>query len=272
MRYSTDENLRCIDGGIYGVHCGREECMPGHSFGPFMRDHYLIHYIESGKGIFEVNDTVYNIGPGEIFYIVPKVITYYEADKTEPWAYKWVGLRGRHLESIFKMAGLSAKNPVMKVNKEVSESIDILLKISESNNETTLKFSSCAYDFLNALAKNNKNEATHKTNGQIYVDKAVDYIWRYVYRKITVSELADYINVDRSYLSAIFKQYTGLSPQQYILEVKMKTACEYLDSTDYNITQVAQSVGYDDLFVFSHAFKKFIGISPKTYKETPKQN
>lgn len=268
--YSVADNLECIDCGIFMVHCGKEKCEPKHSFGPFMRDHYLIHYIESGKGRFEINGKVYNVNAGEIFYIMPNVITYYEADEKEPWVYKWIGMKGRQLEGIFNMTGLSAKNPVIKVNRDVSAAIDKMIEESTNGKATNLKFSSCAYDFLDKLVKNNKYEVTRKSNGQIYVEKAVDYIWQYIYRKVTVEELASYVNVDRSYLSSIFKEYTGLSPQRYIMDIKMKTACEYLLSTDYDITYIAQSVGYDDLFVFSHAFRKYVGVSPKSYRETPK--
>ena len=267
MRYSTNEDFRCIDAGVYGVHCGREECEPGHSFGPYMRDHYLIHYIEKGKGRFEINDKSYNLSEGQIFFIMPKIITYYEADVKEPWVYKWIGIRARGLDGIFRKAGLCAENPVMRVNKNVASAIDNLLKESKKDNVSPIKFTACAYDFLDALLKDSEYEMPHKTNGQLYVENAVEYIWKYMYKKITVSDLAAYVNVDRSYLTSVFKQYTGLAPQQYIMEMKMKTACEYLETTGYDITQIARSVGYEDLFVFSHAFKSFMGVSPKIYRE-----
>lgn len=267
MANVVEKNKECTECGISKVICGREECKPRHFYGPIIRDHYLIHYVESGKGRFEINKKVYNIKAGEIFYIVPNVMAYYEADKEEPWVYKWIGIKGRHIESVFKTVGLSEKNPVLAVGKEVSDSLDRVVAESEEGEDSGFRFLSAAYDFLGALVGNNHLPTTKKTNDQQYVEKAMDYIWRYIYKKVTVSELAAYVNIDRSYLAGIFKKNTGLSPQQYIMEIKLKTACEYLKSTDYDITRIAQSVGYDDLFVFSHAFKKFIGKSPKKYRE-----
>ena len=267
MVYHVAENKECLDAGIKMVHCGKEMCTPKHSFGPVMRDHYLIHYVESGKGRFEINNKVYHLEEGEIFYIAPNVITYYEADEKDPWVYKWIGIKGRYMESVFKMTGISVKRPVMAVSEDVSLVMDRIIDEIASGDCTALRLSSLAYEFLDKLIKNNSHEIEKKSNSQVYVEKAVDYIWQYIYRKVSVEELAGYVNVDRSYLSSIFKDYTGLSPQKYIMDIKMKTACEYLLSTDYDITYIAQSVGYEDLFVFSHAFKKFVGVSPKEYRK-----
>ena len=267
MIYNVVDNNECVDAGIKMMHCGKEKCESKHFFGPFIRDHYLIHYIEKGKGRFEINGKVYHLGAGEIFYIMPNVITYYEADEEEPWEYKWIGIKGRYLESVFKMAGLSVKKPVMRVGKEVSPLMDKIIDELAKGRSTALKISSFAYEFLDKLMENSDHYMERKPNSQIYVERAADYIEHYVYRKVTVEEIAKYVNVDRSYLSSIFKEYTGLSPQKYIMDIKMKTACEYLLSTDYDITYIAQSVGYEDLFVFSHAFKKYMGVSPKEYRK-----
>jgi len=267
MIYNVVENKECMDVGINMVHCGKERCVPRHGFGPVMRDHYLVHYVESGKGRFEINNKVYHLGAGEIFFIMPNVITYYEADEKEPWVYKWIGIKGRYLESVFKMTGLSVKRPVITVGEDVSLAMDRIIDESTKADCTALRVSGLAYDFLDKLVKNISHDMEKKSNSQIYVEKAVDYIWQYIYRKVSVEELAKHVNIDRSYLTGIFKEYTGVSPQRYIMDIKMKTACEYLLSTDYDITYIAQSVGYDDLFVFSHAFKRYMGISPKEYRK-----
>ena len=60
--------------------CGKEECQPGHYFGPAVRPHYLIHVILQGKGIFQRNGVTYTLKRGDAFLIPPMESTYYQAD------------------------------------------------------------------------------------------------------------------------------------------------------------------------------------------------
>ena len=83
--------------------------------------------------------------------------------------------------------------------------------------------------------------------------------------------MAAHLNIDRSYLTALFKKHHGISTQQYIIKVKMEAACGYLLATDYDITRIARSVGYDDAFVFSHAFKTLHGQSPTAWRKTQRE-
>lgn len=81
--------------GIPSIYfCGHEHCQPGHSFGPAVRPHYLIHVVLSGKGIFKHQGHTYSLKSGDSFLIKPMDSTYYEADRNNPWEYAWIGFNG----------------------------------------------------------------------------------------------------------------------------------------------------------------------------------
>ncbi len=265
MKYYNVEMAECIDAGIDTIYCGREECKSGHSFGPHIRDYYLLHYIESGCGTFEIDGKEYKLSAGDVFFIMPKVETYYEADKETPWKYMWVGFRGRNIGRLFKMAGLSRENPTASVDGDVKKCIQEIIKTSKTP-DRSISLVSRSHDFFHSLIQCRGIDEKRRTNAEVYVDSAIDYIKHYVYKNITVVEIAEYLNIDRSYLTSLFKKHHGMSPKQYILNVKMRTACDFLSDTEYDVTKIAQSVGYDDLYVFSHAFKKVIGVSPTVYR------
>jgi len=85
-------------------------------------------------------------------------------------------------------------------------------------------------------------------------------------KHITVRILADYIGLDRSYLTTLFKERLNISPQAYLTHFRMNKACLLLKEKDLSITEVALLSGYKDPVVFQKAFKNALGISPSKYR------
>ena len=66
-------------------NCGLERCAPGQTWGPGIRDHYLIHLVVSGKGTFEVGGKTFEVVPGDLFFARPSQLIRYSADEQQPW-------------------------------------------------------------------------------------------------------------------------------------------------------------------------------------------
>ena len=79
---------------FYLCFCGFAECEPLHSYGPATRPNYILHYVMKGKGIYQVGETKYHLKEGQAFLIEPESLTFYQADKKDPWSYLWVGFGG----------------------------------------------------------------------------------------------------------------------------------------------------------------------------------
>ena len=84
---------------------------------------------------------------------------------------------------------------------------------------------------------------------------------------ITYNEIADYIGVNRSYLTNSFKKMIGCSPQEYLVNLRMEKAKTMLLKTDMPIHAIASEVGYTDQLAFSKIFKQHYGASPRAYRE-----
>ena len=82
--------------------------------------------------------------------------------------------------------------------------------------------------------------------------------------KIYVEDIAESLNINRRYLSRIFKEKKGITIQQYIINYKIKKACEFI-SKGFKVNETAAMVGYEDTFTFSKIFKKNTGFSPTEY-------
>ena len=88
----------------------REPDLPEHALGPKIYDHYLLHIIESGHGIFRTETDRYQLGPGDCFLIHPGQIVSYVSDASHPWRYRWVAFDGEHAGEGVHRSGLTPKS------------------------------------------------------------------------------------------------------------------------------------------------------------------
>ena len=100
----SNDFTRNIDAMIYT--CGYENCVPGHSYGPVMRNGYLIHYVLSGFGIYKARGKLFHLKAGDAFLICPEELIYYEADMKQPWSYTWIGIQGIKVKSYLERTSL----------------------------------------------------------------------------------------------------------------------------------------------------------------------
>lgn len=86
-------------------------------------------------------------------------------------------------------------------------------------------------------------------------------------RELSIQYLADSVYLTPTYLSGLFKKKTGVTIGQYLTDIRMKKAQEYLKDPRYKIYQVAELVGYEDANYFAKTFKKKTGVHPSEYRE-----
>jgi len=264
------ERLNATDLDMY--QCGAEACKPGHSYGPAVRDHFLIHYIFSGKGIFQVGDKIYNLSAGQGFLICPGIVTFYRADMEDPWNYAWVGFNGLKAESYLRKANLTAENPIFTYRKDdyIKNCFKQMLDTRNITKAREVRLLGLLHLFLSQLIEENGQEPVNKAGSnkiEQYVKKIVEYIEINYSRKISIKEIANFVNLDRSYMGLIFKKYFNVSPQEYLIHFRINKACSLMKDPNLTIGDISRSVGYDDPLLFSKTFKKIKGVSPSIYRK-----
>ena len=95
--------------------------------------------------------------------------------------------------------------------------------------------------------------------------KVAKYLENHFHEKILLEEMANYVYMSPSYFSVLFKQYTGKSFSDYLLDIRMEKA-GFLLKESYKVTDVAERVGYHDIRHFSKSFKKYYGVNPSDFK------
>lgn len=252
--------------------CGIEDCIPGHSWGPAIRDHYIIHYILEGKGCFQINGNTYNLEKYQGFLIPPNTIIYYQADYEHPWSYAWVGFHGLKAEMYLKQANLSVENPIFKYDRDnfLKDCFEQMILTKALVKAREIRLLGLLYTFLSQLVEvSDANKSSHQNENrkELYVKKAVEFIAMNYSRKISISEISHNIGLDRSYLFSLFKEHLNSSPQEFLINYRINKACELMAYRNLSIGDISRSVGYEDPLLFSKVFKKIKGVSPKEYKK-----
>ena len=86
-----------------------------------------------------------------------------------------------------------------------------------------------------------------------------------LHKELTLSELADKVGYNKTYLVKKTKLLWGMSPMQYVNSVRLEKAKQLLSSTDMSITEIAESIGFKCIHYFSRNFKRNVGITPSEY-------
>jgi AraC-like DNA-binding protein len=268
MEYFSTVKDDGFDINVY--QCGMEKCKKAHSYGPAIRDHYLIHFVLEGSGIFYVNGKSYRIKENQGFLICPNIVTYYEADKEEPWVYTWIGFKGIKAEKYLKLANLDQENPVFECTEVafVQECFENMRKSIELKYGRELRLQGLLIMFLSELIEEaEKNVIISSNYKEMYIKKSLQFVEANYSSKISISEMAKGVGLNKNYFSTFFRENIGVTPQQYIIKYRINKACELMSNQGLTIGDISRSVGYNDTLGFSKIFKKEKGISPLKYRQ-----
>lgn len=266
-----------IDLGMYQM--GSEQCVPGHSFGPASRNHFLFHYVLSGKGVLMGPDNRgveqhYSLKADEGFLLMPGHVTTYIADDREPWEYMWIEFDGLRVHETLKIAGFSLDNPVYRSTKTALRDAvrNKMLYIVQHENASMLELIGQLYLFLDLLTRSMSGKPIPAKSRlrNFYIQEAISYIEEHYQKDISIEEIASNCGLNRSYFGKIFKEEIGSTPQKFLLNYRMVKSTELLRHTDMPISEISPLVGYANQLHFSRAFKGLYGVSPRQWRNDNK--
>lgn len=274
--YSALEDLpkRSIELSLY--YCGRENCKPGHHYGPIIRTTPMLFVFFKGKGFFKVNEKTFNIEKNDCFLIFPGENVYFEADMAEPWSNVFIAFNGSKFHEYATSAGLTKETPIRKLLETANYKyyVDEILKLHKLTVSNEIMRNVYLNLFLADLiddyrsSSNNKDKSTYDFHKSVYVQQAVNYLVNNYQKNLRINDLSDFLGISRSYLSISFKNALGISLQAYLIDLRMSKAAELLKNTNNSIKEVASAVGYNDQFAFSRIFKKWSNLSPMEYRKS----
>ncbi|QLK86708.1 AraC family transcriptional regulator [Staphylococcus sp. 17KM0847] len=252
--------------------CGIEIGAPNTGYHYKVTKCAVLHIVMSGKGTFVYDGQTHHLKQGDLFLLQRGMTVHYYASSDTPWIYYWVGFSGK--------VALEYLNRTRLVDTAVVQKCDTtsIAKIIERMCETAKNYSvkhsddirhmQDLYQLLHTLYRTfpKKFESQPK---EMYTNvlEAIRYINRNYMHPITIAQVAQHVNVSRSYLYKLFKQNIDQSPKNYLIQLRMFQAAKLLRETSLQSQEIADKVGYKDPLMFSKAFKTFFGMNPTAYRQ-----
>ncbi|MBQ9251546.1 MAG: AraC family transcriptional regulator [Clostridia bacterium] len=272
--YHGIEYSHTRDTSLHMKTCGFQRCMPGYAYPRAAREGYHLHVVLAGKGVLQVGDRKFAIHEGQFFLLKDREEVFYQADLEAPWHYAWVTFSGELAPHYMQCAGFTDGVYVLDCHVPIMEFLTIVKNILERPHLTPsseIYRASLALRFLSlAIESWERSKEDSTQDNDMTTDDYVDYAVRFMesnFSSIKVSDVADYIGINRTYLTSIFKKKMLMSPQEYLMQMKMTRSMDLLRQTDAPIHVIAEEVGYEDQLAFSKMFKKKYGLSPEQYRK-----
>ncbi len=192
-----------------------------------------------------------------------------------------IGLKNISLEG-FKRNFFPNKHPLLELGKYHHQVLEkawqLVRESSEERDEFQLMQKAVLMEMLvyilRGLNEDHINVVPYLSKSQRRQQQIVNYTVYYLenhYKEeITLEKLAQDQFLSPTYLSKIFKEATGVSPINYLIEIRLKRAKDMLKNDNLTIKEVASAVGYQDAYHFSKSFKKLYGVSPSGVLPKPK--
>lgn len=264
-----DKTKPLVVGSCGTYHLSTLPKLPTHR--PRGRLDFQILYIASGKAHFFFDGVETIVSAGHMVIYRPKEeqkYYYYGVDQTEVY---WVHFTGRDVKKLLHRYGIEDHVHVIHTGTALEYKYLFLQMIQE------LKLCKADYEDLlvnhlhHLLIRIHRTLLTEpysksRTHAKDF-DEAVQYFHKNYHTEININEYAATHHMSVSWFIRGFKEYTDSTPTQYILSLRISNAQILLETTDYNITEIAEIVGYENPLYFSRLFKKQVGVSPSDFRK-----
>jgi AraC-like DNA-binding protein len=271
-----------IDWGLYLNSAGRLGVPPGspypstnHPAGYYYtweegrRLHeYQINYIIEGAGIYENQHGQFRVGAGSLMVTFPGVWHRYMPIQTTGWTEMYIGFNGSYAQKLMSPPRFSPAQPLVYTgNRE--DLLDSYLKIMDLVRDERPGFQQVASGYVLKLI--GTIVATGKQRGftgrpiAAIIEEACFLMRKEVIINHDMEGFAARNKISYSYFRRMFKKYTGVSPLQYQMQLKMILARDMLSHSRRSIKEVSYALGFESIHYFSRLFKEKVGVPPSVF-------
>lgn len=247
-----------------------------------LHDYYEIYFFISGNAKYFIEKQVYSLNYGDLLItnnneihksvVVPDEIYDVIYMQVDPKLIKLLSSPKFDLLNCFINRPHGKNNKIFLEEKQLNSVIELLQKIEQAYNSTSLGFEILLISYLLELlliinlSFNENIEATESPTTFDTLTSILEYIDLNLSKDLSLQALEDKFNINRFYLSRLFKKNVGSTLHEYILFKRLALAKKLLENKK-SVTEACELSGFNDYYHFIRIFKKYVGTSPGQYKK-----
>lgn len=279
------QNQRDEEWGLSVCSVGYQDVKPGTEYPPHKHNsgyifkpengrilsEYQLLYIVEGEGKLKTRHGGLNeIKGGDMFLLFPGEWHTYRPSPNVGWKEYWIGFSGTNIDHRVNAGFFSVEKPIYRIGYNETI-IELYLEAIRTAKRQDPYFQQHLAGIVNHLlglmfmTSANKLINTDTKLSEI-INKAKSLLINSVESEITMPEVAEYLNISYTTFRHAFKKYTGLSPSQYFINLKLHCAKEMLRGTNASIKEISYTLHFESPEYFATLFRKKTGMTPSEFR------
>ncbi len=231
---------------------------------------YILFFSRCGSGSITVEDSTCRLAENQLFLLDCTAHHFYHTEGDGIWEFYYIQFSGPCVGEYYNLFHENGIKPLQTVDKEsMLQSFEDILQIPGSNTRVpNIKISNLISNIMTRLIVEKGYIPDQKQYDRYKQDvtRAIAFLEQNFSHNIQVEEIAALLHISKYYFIKIFKNFTGTTPYEYLINLRINTAKELLKGTALPIETIAEQVGYPDASSFSRSFKKKTGSTPLQYR------
>jgi AraC-like DNA-binding protein len=233
---------------------------------------FQIIYISKGTGIFEsINCSQQTVKEGSVILLFPDEWHRFKPDEQTGWDEFWVGFKGEIIENITQQHFFTKDNAILEIGLHeiiIQHFTDIIEKTKDEKTGYQPLVSGIVMHLLGEIHSLTKQQCFAAEDiTESIIKKAAIILRTNIDTDISMEKVAEELNVSYAWFRKAFKNYTGIAPHQYLLQLRIEKAKSYLSDHSMSIKEIAITLNFESSFYFSRLFKEKTGMSPEIYRK-----
>lgn len=221
---------------------------------------YTIHFVLSGEGTLDINNSSYKVSKGEMFFIPPNSPMRYYPNDNNPWEYVWFAFKGEDSARYGEAMGFSNNIPVIKQKQshKIKYSLERLFEQLKKQTIGYYGILSCFYEIIEFSVSGEQDNDITK------IKEIIDS--NFTIQDFSIEKLCKEVNFSHAHLLRLFKKEYGITISKYLIKKRINFAANLLKNSYLSVSSVAFSSGFSDEIHFMKTFKKEMGVTALTYR------